>query len=64
MKIAPVQDTSNVTFGLKAQELPRELEKQNLFQLCSLCVCFENRNQQNKLKKPWFWDDEILLVVL
>lgn len=28
MKIAPVQDTSSVTFGQKAQELPCEMEKQ------------------------------------
>lgn len=31
MKIAPDQDTSNVTFGPKAQELPCEMEKQKLF---------------------------------
>lgn len=30
MKIAPVQDTSSVTFGQKAQELPCEMEKQKL----------------------------------
>lgn len=50
MKIAPVQDTSSVTLGLKAQELPCEMEKQKLFWLFSLCVHFETRNQQNKLK--------------
>lgn len=30
MKIAPVQDTSSVTFRQKAQELPCEMEKQKL----------------------------------
>lgn len=56
MKIAPVQDTSNVTLGPKAQELPCEMEKQKLFWLCSLRVLLENRNQQNKLKNLiWGW---------
>lgn len=55
-KIAPVQDILNVIFGPKAQELPYEMEKQKLFYLCSLCVCFEDRNQQNNLKELiWGW---------
>lgn len=54
MKIAPVQDTSSVTFRQKAQELPCEMEKRKLLRLCSLCVCLEIRNPQNELKKTGF----------